>query len=57
MKSAIYQNMSMSKIKKNKYIKAILSFWGDNNLPNLNFGDYNDESEKNDNRFNDDIFK
>jgi hypothetical protein len=57
MKSAIYQNMSMSKIKKNKYIKAILSFWGDNNLPNLNFGDYNDEIEKNDNRFNDDIFK
>jgi hypothetical protein len=57
MKSAIYQNMSMSKIKKNKYIKVILSFWGDNNLPNLNFGDYNDESEKNDNRFNDDIFK
>ena len=49
--------MSMSKIKKNKYIKVILSFWGDNNLPNLNFGDYNDESEKNDNRFNDDIFK
>jgi hypothetical protein len=57
MKSAIYQNMSMSKIKTNKYIKTILSFWGDNNLPNLNFGDYNDESEKNENRFNDDIFK
>ena len=42
----------------NKYLKALLVFWGDAQYLNINYADYKyEESERADNRLSDDIFK